>query len=104
MSGELFHISKEHQITTEVDQGRLSRDCFTFQKSIKSQHHPHAQLLDRIVSHFKRASNQHCQRATLCCIIPYLLLLGLEDLFVYDLLLIASGSNGSDPSVYVFTV
>ena len=36
----LFHISKEHQITTTMREGKTTRYCFTFQKSIKSQLYP----------------------------------------------------------------
>ena len=64
MSGfVLFHISKEHQITT-VCQGELGEGhCFTFQKSIKSQPWRDCAGLPRIVSHFKRASNHNCARS-----------------------------------------
>ena len=34
---KLFHISKEHQITTPRRRCAVDDDCFTFQKSIKSQ-------------------------------------------------------------------
>ena len=37
-SSTLFHISKEHQITTTSARPSLGANCFTFQKSIKSQH------------------------------------------------------------------
>ena len=55
----LFPISKEHQITTRPTASSTSRDCFPFQKSIKSQH---GQIqVDEVntVSHFKRASNHN---------------------------------------------
>ena len=77
----LFHISKEHQITTKLCLSRAQDYCFTFQKSIKSQHvrvHPPRRLdcftfqksiksqpkdislsLPNTVSHFKRASNHN---------------------------------------------
>ena len=77
----LFHISKEHQITTirrrmcrsadcftfqksiksqpSWSSSGQSADCFTFQKSIKSQQVPRMDLRLRTVSHFKRASNHN---------------------------------------------
>ena len=55
----LFHISKEHQITT-VSTLRLSvPNCFTFQKSIKSQQCRRYAFPCLTVSHFKRASNHN---------------------------------------------
>ena len=39
LTPQLFHISKEHQITTPCGPSLPRSDCFTFQKSIKSQQH-----------------------------------------------------------------
>ena len=77
----MFHISKEHQITTGGCPSPTPSHCFTFQKSIKSQlawfvvfhrldcftfqKSIKSQLLavqpcaEVIVSHFKRASNHN---------------------------------------------
>ena len=55
----LFHISKEHQITTRLLRGLHSTNCFTFQKSIKSQLGEAAHDGPGTVSHFKRASNHN---------------------------------------------
>ena len=56
---ELFHISKEHQITTKRTGHACLPYCFTFQKSIKSQPRRRNTFGSRTVSHFKRASNHN---------------------------------------------
>ena len=56
---KLFHISKEHQITTPGLVEGVGGDCFTFQKSIKSQRAAHQCRATGTVSHFKRASNHN---------------------------------------------
>ena len=66
----LFHISKEHQITTSRPRRTSSRYCFTFQKSIKSQHLGMFHHRRGTVSHFKRASNHN--RRSSCCIVGLL--------------------------------
>ena len=58
-SPQLFHISKEHQITTSFSSSLPPAHCFTFQKSIKSQHEHRACQQSQTVSHFKRASNHN---------------------------------------------
>ena len=55
----LFHISKEHQITTGECSTQPMADCFTFQKSIKSQPRTKDVWRAPTVSHFKRASNHN---------------------------------------------
>ena len=55
----LFHISKEHQITTLFCSSACPPHCFTFQKSIKSQQLHLNPPGFSTVSHFKRASNHN---------------------------------------------
>ena len=62
----LFHISKEHQITTVKWFISLAVDCFTFQKSIKSQPVDGVGLRPETVSHFKRASNHNSRNLSGC--------------------------------------
>ncbi len=55
----LFYTSKEHQITTVAIFAVKGLDCFTLQKSIKSQRRSSSRSSGSIVLHFKRASNHN---------------------------------------------